>query len=124
MTREHVKAMLPIMTAYAEGKEIQIKFSSGSNLTWHVCEDPGFTDSPSYYRIKPEPKLRAWKINEVPIGALIRQKLFPSNVTIIAGTWKGCVKLGIYQAGDLNLGDCEYSTDGGKNWSACGVLAD
>ena len=63
MTREEIKEMLPIMQAFAEGKTIQIKqegdwFDVGKNTEVY------FSESPSDYRIKPEPKYRPFKTQE------------------------------------------------------------
>lgn len=52
MTREHAKQFLPIMQAYAEGKEIEYQSETG----WSSIAIPGFRDDPSKYRVKPEPK--------------------------------------------------------------------
>lgn len=52
MNREQAKEFLPIITAYAEGKTIQINDYYG----WHDMPDPVFNNLPEYYRIKPEPK--------------------------------------------------------------------
>lgn len=60
MTREEVKAKLPIITAFAEGKTIQIK----SKDKWADLEEPDFRCSPDKYRIKPEPKYRPFKTQE------------------------------------------------------------
>jgi hypothetical protein len=53
MTKEEAKELLPIITAYAEGKTIQIKDNYGN---WHYPANPDFTKGPENYRI--EPKLR------------------------------------------------------------------
>lgn len=55
MNREQAKALLPIIQAYAEGKEIEM---ASLVRGWH---NPGqlvfaFDASPSSYRIKPEKK--------------------------------------------------------------------
>ena len=60
MTREEVKAKLPIITAFAEGKTIQIK----NKDKWADLEEPDFRCSPDKYRIKPEPKYRPFKTQE------------------------------------------------------------
>ncbi len=52
MNREKAKALLPIITAYAEGKEVQ--FLNAKN-EWEVGNDLGFTYKADRYRIKPEP---------------------------------------------------------------------
>ena len=57
MTREEIKEMLPIMQAFAEGKQIQ--FFKGDK--WVDMEYPNFSEEPCLYRIKPEPKYRPFK---------------------------------------------------------------
>ena len=53
ITREDAKKLLPILKAYSEGKEIQ-HFNIDK---WEDTDFMPFTDHPSYYRIKPEPKI-------------------------------------------------------------------
>jgi hypothetical protein len=56
MTRNDAKELLPIITAFAEGKTIQIKSTHG----WEDLKPSvSFVDDPSNYRIKPEPR-RFW----------------------------------------------------------------
>ena len=57
ITREDAKKLLPILTAYSEGKEIQ-HFNIDK---WEDIDFMPFTDHSSYYRIKPEPKYRPFK---------------------------------------------------------------
>ena len=63
MTREEAKEMLPIILAYAEGKAIQIK-KEGDWLEVGKNTEVYFSESPSDYRIKPEPKYRPFKTQE------------------------------------------------------------
>jgi hypothetical protein len=65
MTREQAKELLPIIQAFAEGKEIQ---SCLDGVTWFNCGTPTFSP-PNRYRIKPEP-LEAW-INVFTFGQSI-----------------------------------------------------
>lgn len=54
MTRERAKELLPVMQAYAEGKEVQYRASDYERDEWISTGDPiwfGHYD----YRIKPEP---------------------------------------------------------------------
>ena len=60
MTREEVKVKLPIITAFAEGKNTQ--FYNGHE--WVDLEEPDFRCSPDAYRIKPKPKYRPFKNQE------------------------------------------------------------
>ena len=50
MSPEKVKALLPVFTAFAQGKIIQIQVSNGS---WQDIHEPDF--SGTSYRIKPDP---------------------------------------------------------------------
>lgn len=61
MTREEAKKMLPIIQAFAEGKEIEFR-SKGFDEEWKkVNEIPGLSYSSFDYRIKPESKYRPFK---------------------------------------------------------------
>ena len=64
MTREEAKELLPIIQAFAEGKDIQIR-----NITddgWDDINDDrmSFCAKAEAYRIKPEPKCRPFKTQE------------------------------------------------------------
>ena len=61
MTREEVKILLPIIQAFAEGREIEFR-SKGFGEEWKkVNEIPGLSYSSFDYRIKPEPNYRPFK---------------------------------------------------------------
>jgi hypothetical protein len=52
MTREKAKRLLPILQAFAEGKQIQLGSDRGG---WNDCSGHLVFDSdPKYYRVKPE----------------------------------------------------------------------
>lgn len=55
MKRKEWKERLPIITAYAEGKEIQVRSRGGKWLDV-VVSDLAFSDGVSLYRIKPTPR--------------------------------------------------------------------
>lgn len=59
MTREDAKQLLPIIKAYAEGKEIEI-FDKTKRM-WITAILPLFNCDSSSYRIKPESKYRPFK---------------------------------------------------------------
>ena len=68
MTPQRAAELLPVFKAYAEGKKIQCLCS---NSEWDDLDDPRFSEDPSIkYRVKPEPKWRMWKPEEVPVGAM------------------------------------------------------
>lgn len=56
MNREQAKALLPIITAFAEGKTVQIRHNSIDSSAWQARECFSFEGAPSTYRIKPEPE--------------------------------------------------------------------
>lgn len=58
MTPEHAKQLLPIITAFAEGKAVQYKPEAGE---WEDCINPTFSMPMHKYRIRPEP--REWFAN-------------------------------------------------------------
>ena len=53
MTREQAKELLPIITAFAEGKEIQVRSGGGA---WVLAPDPNFSANHVEWRVKPEPR--------------------------------------------------------------------
>lgn len=77
MKRQQAKELLPIIKAFAEGKTIQYY----TNLTPHWIDiDPdeavNFSDYPSNYRIKPEPKYRPFKNQNECWTAMQKHKPF------------------------------------------------
>ena len=60
MTREEVKAKLPIIEAFAKGKTIQF-YEDGK---WFDIYETDFNYSTDKYRIKPKPKYRPFKNRE------------------------------------------------------------
>ena len=75
MTREEAKELLPIIQAYAEGKIIQYN----NSFIWEdvsIKENLNFKDSPSKYRIKPEPKYRQFKNQEECWNEMLKHQPF------------------------------------------------
>lgn len=58
MTREEIKILLPVIKAYAEGKEIELKDLDGN---WKNTSSLSFCKPPENYRIKSEVKCRPFK---------------------------------------------------------------
>lgn len=55
MTPEQAKQLLPVITAFAEGKTIQFERQNRTGeLFWEDHATPDFTAPPECYRIKPE----------------------------------------------------------------------
>lgn len=65
MNASNAKDYLPLVQALADGRVIQHS-PTGASPWWDDAEDLDFTDSPSNYRIKPEPK-EIW-MNRYPNG--------------------------------------------------------
>ena len=74
MTREEAKDLLPIIQAWAEGKNIQF-LSDGE---WHDINQADFTCYPDKYRIKPEPKYRPFKTREECWNEMMKHHPFGS----------------------------------------------
>ena len=72
MTREQAKELLPIIQAWAEGKNIQY-LSDGE---WHDINQAEFTCYPDKYRIKPEPKYRPFKSQEECLQEMLKHYPF------------------------------------------------
>ena len=72
MTREQAKELLPIIQAFAEGKNIQF-LSDGE---WHDINQADFICYPDKYRIKPEPKYRPFKSQEECLQEMLKHQPF------------------------------------------------
>lgn len=57
MNRKEAAELIPIIQAFAEGKEIESRCIKGDTSLWYDDEDPSFDDE-FEYRIKPEQKYR------------------------------------------------------------------
>jgi hypothetical protein len=106
---------------------------SAMNLVEAADSSMDFSISISSRQIKPEPKLRPWRPEEVPIGALL--KGIPDHdkadymavvmITGIFGAWitynslSDIKSISAYEALDAGL---LHSVDGGKTWARCGFL--
>ena len=60
MNRNQAKELLPIIKAFAEGKDVETKTGSG----WMSIENMSFAGKPESYRIKPEQKYRPFRDSE------------------------------------------------------------
>ena len=106
------------MIAWANGKIIQWRRRDQNE--WHeiYIDSPGIILSWDWdefeYRVKPEPKLRPWTADEVPLGAWMRFKHNPQDRVLIG--W-----VSVQADRDLWLDEREHTIDGGKTWLPCGV---
>lgn len=53
--------MRPYITAYAEGKDIQLNIGEGGPTDWYEYGDYQFGGNPKIYRVKPEPNIIEFK---------------------------------------------------------------
>lgn len=116
-----------MITAFADGKVVQWK----GDIGWKDAPDP--TWAPLFeYRIKPEPVLRPWKPEEVPVGCLLKEE---GRIYLLTHTKKSdptalmCAPDGTengrgWYADTAHLGGLMHSTDFGKTWHPCGVVED
>jgi len=123
MTKEEAKQWIPILQAYSEGKEIEMKASNDvwiGQRIWH------FGSLVSDYRIKPTPTFRPWKPEEVPIQAMFRKKGHNgwSHLLGMDGAFLQfcCGSSNMYVGLGTAFEEAEYSTDFGKTWQPCGIL--
>lgn len=73
MDRKEAKELLPIIKAFAEGKQIEVK---RKNEWFGIGDEIYFSESPSDYRIKPEPKYRAFKTQEECWNEMLKHQPF------------------------------------------------
>lgn len=115
--------MLPIIQAFAEGEEVQVLCAG---IGWTTVHDLMFSGLPSEYRIKPKPRL--WKPYEVPVGALLRNRMAHQEFVIMGVPKDG--RDGEVLISSVNkirhcwqtyTADryCEFSIDFGQTWKSC-----
>ena len=122
-----VEQMIEVMTAFKQGKQVQWRWTNDSSDNWRDLSKSDWDWCRADYRIKPEPKLRPWKSEEVPVGAVVKFRMDNRRFVILA-----CFKNNVCMASDsfheiesypLDIFNGEtYSLDHGKTWLPCGVL--
>ena len=78
MTREEAKQLLPIITAFANGEEIE--FLVSDNKWSRVSSSPLFSLDPQDYRIKPKLKRVPLEASDVPPGSIVRHWAMKPNL--------------------------------------------
>lgn len=73
MKLKEIEKWWPLLQAVKNGRTIQTN-PAGEWLDVKPDFNVSLDRNIEYYRIKPEPVLRPWKADEVPIGGLIRRK--------------------------------------------------
>lgn len=90
MTREETRAAIEVMQAWLDGKEIQFRHRPGT--TWHDHQsDVGssWDWKAKEFRIKPQPELRPWTLDEVPMGAVVRPRNGGRRRILLTMAWVG-----------------------------------
>ena len=112
MAREEAKEYLPIIKAFAEGKTIQYH----SGIGWvNIKSVISFTESPTQYRIKPEPKYRPFKTQEECWDEMHKH---PNFGWIMAKDKKELVQIGRVITSMLNNVMITLSIDEGHNFNS------
>jgi hypothetical protein len=134
MTPEQLKQLLPIVMAYIDGKEIEVK-RKFEDMWVGGCKDLVFNQQPDCYRIKSEPEYRPWTLEEVvklPIDAIFIDSENAYRYIIYnaeAGDEFTYVdltnKIFTRETDTLQLlKTYAYSLDHGVTWNKCGVLVE
>ena len=76
MLRKEAKELLPIIQAFAEGKEIQYRNSFNEWIDIKKNEGLSFIKTPLDYRIKPEPKYRPFNTREECWNEMLKHQPF------------------------------------------------
>jgi hypothetical protein len=122
---------IAVMQAAAEGKRIEIRVRHGGN--WCIDPTPQWDWIMFLYRVHPDdlnppptPKLRPWRPEEVPLGALIQCKGGGCWRTMIVGYNQAQTPSVLIPDGRISpetlFNFDEHSLDGGRTWLPCGVL--
>lgn len=101
-----------------EGQGLSVYDKKQLGATIHVRE---VFDEP----IKPEPKYRPWTAEEVPVGAMIRDREGEHSVVwaiIYVVVNKIAYGRDFFESNEWVLKTKEHSLDHGKIWLPCGVL--
>jgi hypothetical protein len=124
MTNEQIEQNVEVYRAWLYGAEIQYF----EEEKWRDNFLPvGSIIFGAPVRLKPQPKLRAWKPEEVPHGCIIRKKLDRGTWVMITACLYGSPKLGLLlsSVGGYPSPFEDFKTafnDYGKTWLPCGVL--
>ena len=116
MNRKEAAELLPIIQAFAKGKDIEYR-TKGFNENWKkVTQIPELSFKSFEYRIKPEPKFRPFKNAEECWNEMQKHQPFgwlkdkSSNKLIIENVdSRGCVE--VYNGGECSFNEVfEYFT--------------
>jgi hypothetical protein len=114
-TREQTKELLPILTAYADGKVVEFNGNEDDMAPyWGVCEYLHFTHPANRYRVKPEPTTR------------VRPFTLDEFRTIATGLhWVKLMPVGrVYAVTALDPSDSKWTVQVAGEWWTLEELAD
>ncbi len=126
------KEKIAVMQASEDGRNIEFKRNRCDE--WITCPRDSllwnWTDGT--YRIKPEPKLRPWKPEDIKIGSLLRNVpphegndyLAHRMIIGVFGAWVTFAGMGVVEQQTTQFlfnNNCQCSSDGGLTWRMCGV---
>lgn len=101
MTREEVKYILPILQAFADGKEIESRVEDKWYKVLEICNEM----NPQDYRIKPEPKYRSFANAEECLQEMLKHQPF-GWIKAKEGGYQNIISVDNFYAG---LGDKDGS---------------
>ena len=110
-TIEQTKESIRIMQAFVDGKDVE----SMHDGKWAIIHVPRWNWENTKYRIAPTSTLRPWAVDEVPLGAWMREKKVLHDRRILGWTSNQADRA-------MWLDEWEHSTDCGKTWLPCGVM--
>lgn len=117
--------MIVVIKAHAEGKKIECSRADQCGSVWTQTHSPAWNFVDYDYRIKPEPKIRPWIREEVPVGMLVRYKGTQGIYLILGVREDACyeviIAFGVRYTRAEMLEFFDYSPDHGKTWKICGV---
>jgi len=117
VNRDEVKALLPVMQAFAEGKAIEYKNEAAE---WVPISNPNFLSDQDRYRVKPESKTVLWTRADVPPVCWLRH-IAGGSLFAATAIWNDGVA---HRYGDTTITwtllsrEYQYSTDL-KTWHPC-----
>lgn len=121
-----IDQMIEVLQAVKALKKIQTKGCEGNWIDYDPIYSPVFNFGVSDYRIKPKPKFRPWKAEEVPVGAIVRYKGNSQSIRLLIVSSFEPRLLGSESHWTYSdfLNSMEYSINYGATWLPCGVLED
>lgn len=123
-----INELIPFYRAHRDGKCVEFRFKHREDDWLRVDglfngNEIEYLHSTYEFRIKPEPKLRPWRPEEVPVGAQYRGDGWNlSERRLISQVYNNNVEVGnsTFTLNEL-LAMGKHSLDNGKTWHPCGV---